>query len=56
MFIVNENKIIINYNNKIIKLIRDKGCIKRNENEIIINEENFNFYYKYLMDKKTIFY
>ena len=56
MFIVNENKIIINYNNKMIKLIRDKGCIKRNENEIIINEENFNFYYKYLMDKKTIFY
>ena len=56
MFIVNENKIIINNNNKIIKLIRDKGCIKRNENEVIINEENFNFYYKYLMDKKTIFY
>lgn len=56
MFIVNENKIIINYNNKIIKLIRDKGCIKINENEIIINEENFNFYYKYLMDNKTIFY
>lgn len=55
IFIVNENKIIINYNNKIIKLIRDKGCIKRNENEIVINEENFNYYYKYLMDKKTIF-
>ena len=28
MFIVNENKNIINYNNKIIKLIRDEEFIK----------------------------
>ena len=55
IYIESKNKIMINGENKIIKIVKDKNNKKINEDEIIINEENFNFYYNFIINKKSFF-